>query len=89
MFNLQVMLPDSLKGRFWHTSTILHTDHAHKRVIHFGGLDERPEGKASTWRPVAETTIVDLGEWSAPHSHYCYGIPLIHFGHLTVQCVLW
>ena len=48
-----------------------------------------PEGDAATWHPVAETTIVEVGEWSAPHSHCCYGIPLIYFGHLTVQCVLW
>ena len=83
------MLPDSLKGRWWHTTTIVHTDYAHKRLVHFGGLDEIPEGDVATWHPVAETTIVELGEWSAPHSHCCYGIPLIHFGHLTVECVLW
>ena len=89
VFNLQVILPDSLKGRFWHTTTVVHHDATHKRLIHFGGFYEIPEGKASTWHPVAETTIVELGEWSAPHSHCCYGIHLIHFGHLTVECVLW
>ena len=45
-------------------------------------------GNARTWHPVAETTIVELGEWSAPHSHCRYGIHLIHFGHLTVPCNL-
>ena len=91
MFNLQVMLPDSLKGRFWHSTTIVHRDGTQKRLVHFGGMDEWPEntGDEATYHPVAETTIVELGEWSAPHSHCCYGIPLIHFGHLTVQCVLW
>ena len=90
MFNLQVMLPDSLKGRFWHTTTVVHKDVTYKRVVHFGGLDEKPEDDdPDKAHPVAETTIVELGEWSAPHSHCCYGIPLIHFGHLTVQCVLW
>ena len=84
------MLPDSLKGRCYHTTTILHIDATIKKLIHFGGLDEVPEGgNANKAHPVAETTIVELGEWSAPHSHCCYGIHLIHFGHLTVECVLW
>ena len=85
------MLPDSLKGRVYHTTTIMDQDATHKRLIHFGGLDEVPEdpGDANTWHPVAETTIVELGECSAPHSHCCYGIHLIHFGQLTVECVLW
>ena len=85
------MLPDSLKGRFWHTTTVVHQDADHKRLIHFGGMDEWPEdtGDPDTYHPVAETTIVELGEWSAPHSHCCYGIHLIHFGQLTVECVLW
>ena len=90
MFNVQVMLPDSLKGRFWHTTNIVHTESTHKKLIHFGGLDEWPEDSGSnTYHPVAETTIVELGEWSAPHSQCYYGIHLIYFGHLTVQCVLW
>ena len=83
------MLPDSLKGRCIHSTTITHQTSTKKRLIHFGGLDEWPEGKASTWHPLAETTIVELGEWSAPHSHCYYGIYFINFGHLTVQCVLW
>ena len=88
MFILQVMLPDRLKGRFNHTTTIAHRGSTHKRLIHFGGLDEVPEGEVDTWHPMAETTIVELGEWSASHSLCCYGIHLIHFGHLTVECVL-
>ena len=82
------MLPDSLKGRLFHTTTVVHYDANHKRLIHFGGLYEVPEsaGKA---HPVAETTIVELGEWSGPHSHCCYGVHLIHFGQLTVESVLW
>ena len=85
------MLPDSLKGRMGHTTSIVKGDVTHRRLVHFGGLDEEPEdwGDANTYHPVAETTIVELGEWIAPHSHCCYGIPLIHFGHLTVECVLW
>ena len=82
------MLPDSLKGRYLHTTTVMNQDVNHKKLVHFGGLDEDPES-ADTWHPVAETTIVELGEWSAPHSHCCYGIHLIHFGQLTVECVLW
>ena len=85
------MLPDSLKGRCYHTTTIIQRDPTQKRLVHFGGLDEVPEntGDPDTFHPVAETTIVELGDWSVPHSHCCYGIPLIHFGHLTVQFVLW
>ena len=88
VFNLQVMLPDTLKGRYWHTTNIVQRDPTHKRMIHFGGMDEESgnTGDGATWHPVAETTIVELGEWSGPHSHCCYGIHLIHFGHLTVQC---
>ena len=86
------MLPDSLKGRFSHSTTITHQTSTKKRLIQFGGLDEPPvsgeSGDVTTLHPVAETTIVELGEWSAPHSHCCYGIHLIHFGHLTVECVL-
>ena len=82
------MLPDSLKGRWLHTTTVVHKDVTYKRLVHFGGLDEIPES-ANKAHPMAETTIVELGEWSVPHSHCCYGIPLIHFGHLTVECVLW
>ena len=83
------MLPDSLKGRWSHTTTIVQRDATHRRLIHFGGMDKVTEDDEDMDHPVAETTIVELGEWSAPHSHCCYGIPLIHFGHLTVQCVLW
>ena len=82
------MLPDSLKGRFYHSTTIVQGDASHKRLIHFGGLNKY-DSKEDFEHPVAETTIVELGEWSAPHSHCCYGIPLIHLGHLTVECVLW
>jgi len=63
---VQVMLPDTLRGRMFHTTTIVHCDPTHKKLIHFGGLDEIPEDVNKT-HPVAETTIVELGEWSAPH----------------------
>ena len=64
----QVMLPDTLRGRWVHTTTIVDCDPTHKKLIHFGGLDEVPEDvDADTWHPLAETTIVELGEWSAPH----------------------
>ena len=84
------MLPDGLKGRFYHSTAITHQTSTKKRLIQFGGLDKVPESTdASTLHPVADTTIAELGEWSVPHSHCFYGIHLIHFGHLTVQCVLW
>jgi len=62
------MLPDTLRGRSCHTTTIVDCDPTHKKLIHFGGLDEEPEDDdPDTWHPLAETTIVELGEWSAPH----------------------
>ena len=70
VFNLQVILPDSLKGRCWHSTTITHQTSTKKRLIQFGGLDKVPESTdASTLHPVADTTIAELGEWSVPHSH--------------------
>jgi len=62
------MLPDTLRGRGWHTTTIVHRDPTHKKLIHFGGVNGSLEdGDPDTWHPLAETTIVELGEWSAPH----------------------
>ena len=79
------MLPHRLKGRYLHTTCVSHYDGTHKKIIHFGGFDEVPEeDDPDTWHLMGETTIVELGEWSAPHSHCCYGVHLIHSGHLTV-----
>jgi len=61
------MLPDTLRSRMFHTTTIVHSDPTHKKLIHFGGLEQAPEdGDVKKSHPVAET-IVELGEWSAPH----------------------
>ena len=62
-----MMLPDSLRGRFYHTTTILHTDDTHKQLVAYGGLDEIPEGDATKWVPVADTTIVEIGEDMCAH----------------------
>ena len=62
MFNLQVMLPDSLKGRWAHTTKVTHQDSTHKRLIHFGGVDKLTEDNEDINHPVAETTIMELGE---------------------------
>ena len=63
-----MMLPDSLRGQFWHTTTLLHTDDTHKQLVAYGGLDEEPEGDdPDTWVPVADTTIVEIGE--GMHAH--------------------
>ena len=79
------MLPHRLKGRYLHTTSVSHYDGMHKKIIHFGGFDEVPEeDDPDTWHLMGGTTIVELGEWSAPHSHCCYGVHLIHSGHLTV-----
>ena len=58
-----MMLPDSLRGRLYHTTTILHTDDTHKQLVAYGGLDESPEdGDADKVVPVADTSIVEIGE---------------------------
>ena len=63
-----MMLPDSLRGRSWHTTTLLHTDDTHKQLVACGGVDEIPEdGDPYTWVPVADTTIVEIGE--GMHAH--------------------
>ena len=63
-----MMLPDSLRGRSLHTTTLLHTDDTHKQLVTYGGLDEPPEDNNSdTWVPVADTTIVEIGE--GMHAH--------------------
>ena len=64
-----MMLPDSLRGRLWHTTTLLHTDDTHKQLVAYGGLDEIPEEEADVdaWVPVADTTIVEIGE--GMHAH--------------------
>ena len=63
----QVMLPDTLRSRMFHTTTIVHSDPTHK-LIHFGGLEQASEdGDVKKSHPVAEITIVELGVWSAPH----------------------
>ena len=63
-----MMLPDSLRGRFEHTTTILHTDDTHKQLVAYGGLDERPEGDdPNKVVPVADTTIVEIGEDMCAH----------------------
>ena len=57
------MLPDSLKGRMIHTTTIVHRDSTHKRLVNFGGVYDFPEdGDTDLAVPVADTTIVELGE---------------------------
>ena len=63
-----MMLPDSLRGRMFHTTTLLHTDDTHKQLVAYGGLDKEPEdGDPNTWVPVADTAIVEIGE--GMHAH--------------------
>ena len=58
------MLPDSLKGRASHTTTIVHRDPTHKRLFNFGGLytEGFPDYNDIDMFPAADTTIVELGE---------------------------
>ena len=63
-----MMLPDSLRGRVMHTTTLLHTDDTHKQLVAYGGLGEEPEDDdRDTWVPLADTTIVEIGE--GLHAH--------------------
>ena len=63
-----MMLPDSLRGRTVHTTTLLHTDDTHKQLVAYGGLDEEPEdGDPDKAVPLADTTIVEIGE--GMHAH--------------------
>ena len=65
-------MPDHLRGRVYHTTTIVHCDSTRRQLVAYGGLYEIPEdGKPSSAIPVADTTIVELGKWDLylpPHS---------------------
>ena len=66
----QMMLPDSLRGRMAHTTTLLHTDDTHKQLVAYGGVDETSVSEGDdedTWVPLADTTIVEIGE--GMHAH--------------------
>ena len=75
----------------YHTTTIDHRDPTHKRIIHFGGLDDDHLpgiGGPDTWHPVESTIIVELGNHpygclllcieksAAPSDCYCHEIVL-------------
>ena len=63
-----MMLPDSLRGRVYHTTTILHTDDTHKQLVAYGGLDEEPEDDDPDKAvPLADTTVVEIGEETCAH----------------------
>ena len=63
-----MMLPDSLRGRFVHTTTILHTDDTHKQLVAYTGLDEYPDDyDADKAVPLADTTVVEIGEETCAH----------------------
>ena len=63
-----MMLPDSLRDRFWNTTTILHTDDTHKQLVAYGGLDEEPEDDDPDKAvPLADTTVVEIGEETCAH----------------------
>ena len=55
-----MILPETLKGRFWHTSTIFHLSLMTK-CVSFGGVDTIPEsGDPNNAVPIAETTVVEM-----------------------------
>ena len=66
---LQVKLPDTLKGRFGHSTTVVHTSSTLKKLVMYGGLDEITTNQrdSSNCFPVAETTVVDIGEHMYDH----------------------
>ena len=60
----QVIMPDHLRGRLSHTTTIVHCDSTRRQLVSYGGIYEIPEdGKSASFIPVADTTIMELGEW--------------------------
>ena len=60
---LQVTLPDFLRGRALHTTTIVYSNTMFKKLVNYGGLYEITEGDDwDTDVPVADTTIVEMGE---------------------------
>ena len=62
--SIQVILPDSLRGRAEHTTSIVHTDPTHKQLVTHGGYHEWPkDNKLNSVVPVTATTIVELGEF--------------------------
>ena len=77
-----MMLPDSIRGRISHTTTILHTDDTHKQLVGYGGLDEYPEDDdLDEAVPVVDTTIVEIGE------DMCVHVSIIVHHHLVSVCV--
>ena len=62
--HVQVILPETLKGRLWYTSVVIHSS-PKIRVICFGGIDTWPEDNvADNAVPIALTTIVELCKYS-------------------------
>ena len=55
-----MILPEALKGRFYHTSTIFYLSLMTK-CVSFGGTDTVPESDdADDIVPIAETTVVEM-----------------------------
>jgi len=61
---LQVTLPDTLIGRFWHSTTIVDTGSTIKKLVNYGGMYEFPRNlrDSSTYIPGAETTVIEIGK---------------------------
>ena len=57
---LQVILPETLKGRVYHTSVVIHS-FPKIRIICFGGIDTIPEdGDFDEAVPIARINMVEL-----------------------------
>ena len=55
-----MILPETLRGRFYHTSSILYFSLVTK-CINFGGIDTMPESSdPDDIAPIAQTTIVEM-----------------------------
>ena len=60
----QIIIPDHLRGRMFHTTTIVHCDSTRRQLVTYGGIYELPgDGKQISAIPVADTTIMELGKW--------------------------
>ena len=56
---IQVILPQTLKGRVWHTSVVIHSS-PKIRIICFGGADYWLDEPL----PIAQTTMVELCKYN-------------------------
>lgn len=71
-----MVLPETLKGRMYHTSVTIHSS-PKIRIFCFGGIDAWPEDDdIDKAVPIAQTTIVEL----------CRYVHICHYGKKRQAC---